>query len=91
MCLYGEQEKTAAFKELARERGIDPAWAEDFLRLIMGSSRQRQSEAAFPCSTPEPKHIIYIGGDGGMGKLYKRISDQTGYTTTSIDKGIGLN
>ena len=43
--------------------------------------------AAFPCSTPEPKHIIYIGGDGGMGKLYKRISDQTGHTTTSIDKG----
>jgi chorismate mutase/prephenate dehydrogenase len=81
-----EQEKTAAFKELARERGIDPIWAEDFLRLIMGSSRQRQSEAAFPRSTQVAKHIIYIGGNGGMGKLYKRISDQTGHKTTSIDK-----
>ena len=82
-----EQKKATTFKELARERGIDPVWAEDFLRLIMGSSRQSQSEAAFPRSTQEPKHIIYIGGDGGMGKLYKRISDQTGHITTSIDKG----
>tara|TARA_B100000963_G_scaffold347124_1_gene353084 strand:- start:841 stop:1974 length:1134 start_codon:yes stop_codon:yes gene_type:complete len=82
-----EQKKTTAFKELARERGIDPAWAEDFLRLIMGLSRQSQSEAAFPRSTQEPKHIIYIGGDGGMGRLYKRISDQTGHITTSIDRG----
>lgn len=82
-----EQEKSDAFKALAIERGIKPEWAEDFLRLIMSSSRDSQSQATFPIATTEPKHILYIGGEGGMGTLYKRITEQTGHNTYSIDKG----
>ncbi len=82
-----EQEKSDAFKALAVERGIKPEWAEDFLRLIMSSSRDSQSQAKFPIATTEPKHILYIGGEGGMGTLYKRITEQTGHITYSIDKG----
>ncbi len=81
-----EQEKSEAFKALAAERGIKPEWAEDFLRLIMSSSRDSQSRAKFPIATEEPKHILYIGGEGGMGKLYKRITEQTGHIAYSIDK-----
>ena len=81
-----EQEKSQAFKALAAERGIKPEWAEDFLRLIMSSSRDSQSQAKFPIATEEPKHILYIGGEGGMGKLYKRITEQTGHIAYSIDK-----
>lgn len=82
-----EQEKSEAFKALASERGIKPEWAEDFLRLIMSSSRDSQSQSKFPIATEEPKHILYIGGEGGMGKLYKRITEQTGHHAFSIDKG----
>ncbi len=82
-----EQEKSEAFKALAAERGIKPEWAEDFLRLIMSSSRDSQSQSKFPIATYEPKHILYIGGEGGMGKLYKRITEQTGHHAYSIDKG----
>ncbi len=82
-----EQEKSEAFKALAAERGIKPEWAEDFLRLIMSSSRDSQSQSKFPIATEEPKHILYIGGEGGMGKLYKRITEQTGHHAYSIDKG----
>lgn len=82
-----EQEKAEAFKALAAERGIKPEWAEDFLRLIMSSSRDSQSQSKFPIATEKPKHILYIGGEGGMGKLYKRITEQTGHHAYSIDKG----
>lgn len=82
-----EQQKSDAFKKLAEEKGIKPEWAEDFLRLIMSSSRDSQSQAKFPIATDEPKHILYIGGEGGMGKLYKRITEQTGHHAYSIDKG----
>lgn len=82
-----EQEKSEAFKALAAKRGIKPEWAEDFLRLIMSSSRDSQSQSKFPIATEEPKHILYIGGQGGMGKLYKRITEQTGHHSYSIDKG----
>lgn len=82
-----EQEKSEAFKKMAMERGIKPEWAEDFLRLIMSSSRDSQSQSKFPIATEEPKRILYIGGEGGMGKLYKRITEQTGHVAYSIDKG----
>lgn len=82
-----EEEKSNAFKELAKQKGIDPAWAEDFLRMIMSSSRATQSQEKFPIATDEPKHILFIGGEGGMGSLYKRIAGQTGHIIYSIDKG----
>lgn len=82
-----ELEKSKSFKAKAEERGIDPEWAEDFLRMIMSSSRDSQSQEKFPIATEHPKHILYIGGEGGMGKLFKRITEQTGHHTYSIDKG----
>lgn len=82
-----EDEKSQAFKELARSKGIDPKWAEDFLRMIMTASRATQSQEKFPIATKEPQHILFIGGEGGMGSLYKRMATQTGHVTYSIDKG----
>lgn len=82
-----EAEKTTAFREQARQLGLDPEWAEDFLRMIMSSSRATQSEMEFPRSTVEPKTILYIGGEGGMGKAYRSITERTGHTALSIDKG----
>lgn len=82
-----EEEKSKAFRQLAETKGIDPFWAEDFLRMIMTASRATQSQETFPIATEKPKHILFIGGDGGMGKLYKRMADQTGHITYSIDKG----
>lgn len=82
-----EEEKSESFKKKAQEKGIKPEWAEDFLRLIMSSSRDSQSQEKFPMATSTPKHILYIGGEGGMGRLYKRITEQTGHFAYSIDKG----
>lgn len=82
-----EQEKTHAFRKKAEERGLDPEWAEDFLRMIMSSSRASQSNIQFPRSTSEPKSILIVGGEGGMGRLYRSIAERTGHTVYSIDKG----
>ncbi len=82
-----ENEKTNAFREKARERGIDPDWAEDFLRMVMASSRAAQSANTFPRSTQEPKHILYVGGEGGMGALYRKFTENSGHIAYSIDKG----
>ncbi len=82
-----ELEKTRAFRNKAESRGLDPYWAEDFLRMIMSSSRASQSNQTFPRSTEEPKHILFIGGEGGMGRLYKSIADRSNHHTYSIDKG----
>jgi chorismate mutase/prephenate dehydrogenase len=57
-----EKQKSEAFKHKALSRGLDPEWAEDFLRMIMSSSRDSQSQTSFPMATAEPMHIVYIGG-----------------------------
>lgn len=82
-----EVDKTRSFRKKASERGLDPEWAEDFLRMIMSSSRASQSNLEFPRSTSEPKRILFVGGEGGMGRLYRTIADRTGHRTWSIDKG----
>ncbi|MEX1010905.1 MAG: bifunctional chorismate mutase/prephenate dehydrogenase [Balneolaceae bacterium] len=82
-----EEEKTAVFRKKAVERGLDPDWSEDFLRMIMSSSRASQSSDTFPRSTTGEKHILYVGGEGGMGRLYRKITKRTGHHVYSIDKG----
>lgn len=82
-----EKQKTDSFREKAEARGIDPDWAEDFLRMVMAASRAAQSTNTFPRSTGEPKHILFVGGGGGMGSLYRRVADQSGHQTYSIEKG----
>jgi len=81
-----EDEKTIKFREMAAKRDLDPDWAEDFLRMIMASSRASQSSNEFPRATEEPKHILIVGAKGGMGSLYARIAEQTGHQVYKIDK-----
>lgn len=81
-----ENEKTVAFRAMAEEHDLDPDWAEDFLRMIMASSRASQSSNQFPRATQEAKNILIVGARGGMGSLYARIARQTGHNVHGIDK-----
>mgnify|MGYP000029453847 CR=1 FL=1 len=81
-----EDAKTRSFREMAKKRNLDPDWAEDFLRMIMGASRASQSTNTFPRATDEVKHICIFGGKGSMGRLYARIGRQTGHEVYTIDK-----
>jgi chorismate mutase/prephenate dehydrogenase len=81
-----ENEKIEAFRKKAESEGIDAEWAEDFLRMIMASSRESQSSEEFPRATEKPKKILIIGAEGRMGRLYKRIILQSGHQVYGIDK-----
>lgn len=82
-----EQEKIDRFRNRAAEYGLDEEWAEDFLRMIMSSSRASQSMSTFPRSSETEKTILFVGGSGGMGSLYGRISAASGYTVRNLEKG----
>ena len=81
-----EQAKTESFRKKAIERDLDPNWAEDFLRMVMAASRASQSAKTFPRSTKTAKHILFIGGEGGMGSLYRSMCTRSGHKAYSIDK-----
>lgn len=82
-----EEQKSEKFRKMAEARDLDPDWAEDFLRMIMSASRATQSTHTFPRATKSAKHILFVGGGGGMGSLYRKVADQSGHHTYSIDKG----
>ncbi len=81
-----EDLKIQSFREMAVKRGLDPDWAEDFLRMIMSSSRASQSASEFPCATSSPKQILIIGGQGGMGKQYATLFAASGHVVRILDK-----
>jgi chorismate mutase/prephenate dehydrogenase len=74
-----EQEKVDRFRQAAAGRGLDPEWAEDFLRMIMGSSRASQSVGEQPCATPDPRTVLLVGGSGRMGRLYGQFFAASGH------------
>src|SRR5699024_8562328 len=80
-----EDDKTDRFRQMAEQRNLDPDWAEDFLRMIMASSRASQSSSEFPRATEEPKDILIVGAHGGMGRLYSRVIKQSGHRIHKID------
>lgn len=81
-----EDDKTQKFRDMAARRDLDADWAEDFLRMIMSSSRASQSSNEFPRATQEPKDVLIVGAKGGMGSLYAGILEQSGHQVHKIDK-----
>jgi len=81
-----EENKIQSFREMAVKRGLDPEWAEDFLRMIMSSSRASQSNSEFPCATTSPKTILILGGSGGMGRQYAALFSASGHQVRILDK-----
>ena len=82
-----ETEKSESFRAKAVARGLDPDWAEDFLRMIMSASRASQSADRFPRATETPCRILFIGGNGRMGRLFRFVAENSGHITYSIDRG----
>ncbi len=80
-----EEAKVRSFRDSAALAGIDADWAEDFLRMIMSSSRARQSLAEFPRSTPQAKIVLMIGGQGRMGRLYGKMLQASGHEVRVLD------
>lgn len=81
-----EDNKIQSFREMAIKREMDPDWAEDFLRMIMSSSRASQSTSEFPSATTQAKTILMIGGGGGMGIQYSNLFSASGHNVRILDK-----
>lgn len=82
-----EQEKVEAFRAAATTRGLDPDWAEDFLRMIMGASRASQSVGEQPRATSEPRTVLLVGGRGRMGSLYGQFFTASGHAVRVLEAG----
>lgn len=81
-----EDAKIARFRTEAAERDLDPDWAEDFLRMVMSSSRARQSRGRFPRPDGRSRCVLLVGGAGAMGALYRRMLERSGHQVRVLDR-----
>jgi chorismate mutase/prephenate dehydrogenase len=81
-----EDQKVVAFRAAAADCGLDPDWAEDFLRLVMGSSRARQSTGSLP-RAGRPRTVLLVGGGGRMGTLYGGMFTRSGHEVRILETG----
>lgn len=82
-----ETEKVASYRDAAVQVGLDPDWAEDFLRMVMGSSRARQASGTFPMAAGGPRTVLLVGGGGRMGTLYADIFRRSGHDVRILEEG----
>lgn len=80
-----EAEKIVRFRQQAEGHGLDAEWAEDFLRMIMSSSRDRQSHGEFPRAGTRSRNVLLVGGAGSMGSLYRRCLERSGHHVRILD------
>ncbi|MBU1189170.1 MAG: bifunctional chorismate mutase/prephenate dehydrogenase [Gammaproteobacteria bacterium] len=81
-----EQDKTRRFRDQAQALGLQPDWAEDFLRMIMAASRASQSRDSFVRAGERARQVLFIGADGAMARLYAQMFERSGHRVSGIDR-----
>jgi len=81
-----EQDKTQRFRARAEALGLQPDWAEDFLRMIMAASRASQSLDSFVRAGERSHKVLFIGAQGGMARLYAQMFERSGHSVCGIDR-----
>jgi len=70
----------------AEKRGLSPDLMEDLLRRIMRESYHAEEKVGFKSTHPKAGPIVVIGGAGGMGRLFVRMFNLSGYETRVLEK-----
>jgi len=81
-----EQDKTRRFRDQAAALGLQPDWAEDFLRMIMAASRASQSRDSFVRAGDRSRKVLFIGAAGAMARLYAQMFERSGHRVCGIDR-----
>jgi chorismate mutase / prephenate dehydrogenase len=70
----------------AESRGVSPGLVQDILRRIMRESYRAEGQSGFRCAAAEPRPVVLVGGAGGMGTLFGRHFETSGYPVRVLDR-----
>jgi len=72
--------------EEAESQGVSPGLVQDILRRIMRESYRAEGLSGFRCAVPEPRPVVLVGGAGGMGTLFARHFETSGFPVRVLDR-----
>jgi len=76
------QERRAAAEKL----GVSPDLIEDVLRRIMRESYQNEQKTGFSKTNSKIENIVIVGGEGRLGKFFRKMFELSDYNVHSIEK-----
>lgn len=80
-----EKQLISARREQAKAEGVNPDLVEDLLRRIFRESYQSQ-HVNFAKVASDIHHVVVVGGNGALGKVFVKLFDSTGYQVTIVEK-----
>ena len=73
-------------RQEAEDAGIGGDLIEDVLRRLMRESYHREKDTGFKCLNSNLGNVVIIGGDGKLGRVFKRMLELSGYTVDVLEK-----
>lgn len=73
-------------RQEADDAGIGGDLIEDVLRRMMRESYHREKDTGFKCLKPSLGQVVIIGGDGKLGRVFKRMLQLSGYNVDVLEK-----
>lgn len=70
----------------AEAMGVSPQLIEDVLRRLMRESYMSEKDVGFKQVNPELGHVVIIGGQGQLGRLFAQMFALSGYEVRLLDK-----
>ncbi len=80
-----EAQLVAARRAEAERAGLSPDMMEDVLRRVMRESYASEGEHGFKCTKPGAGPVVVVGGRGGMGRMFVRHFQQSGYQVRILE------
>ncbi|MBT1444519.1 bifunctional chorismate mutase/prephenate dehydrogenase [Shewanella sp. JM162201] len=70
----------------AEAMGVNPQLIEDVLRRLMRESYMSEKDVGFKQVNPELGHIVIVGGQGQLGRVFAQMFALSGYEVRLLDK-----
>jgi len=82
-----EAQLLKARRQEAEQRGLSPDLMEDILRRIMRESYSSEGRHGFKRTHSGDGSIVVVGGGGGIGVLFVKHFEQSGYRVRTLERG----
>lgn len=81
-----EASMLAKRRDEASKIGVAPQLIEDILRRLMRESYLNEKDVGFKQVKQDLGHVVVVGGDGQLGRLFTQMLTLSGYQVKSLDK-----
>ena len=74
------------FKSMALKHSLSSDFLDEIFKKFVDESYKSSLDESYPCTTDKNSKIVIVGGNGGMGKFFKKFFKKASYNVEVLDK-----